>query len=133
GYGGLCARGGGCKRSGGAGAVGNDQLARRIEHVEEAEEHVRGGVLDDKGAAALLTHHQPLCGQSANGLARGALAHTKFRGDLEFAGNELARLPNPRADAFDEPLTDLGGKRAGVRRGGGAHWETPVATPRSLI
>src|SRR5262245_5226637 len=101
--------------------VRNDQVSGRIEHVEEAKEHVRGGVLHDEGATALLTHHQTLSGQSADRLARGALADAKFRGDLKFTGNELARLPNARADALHELLPDLGVERAGVRGGGGAH------------
>lgn len=83
-----------------------------IEKIEEAEQHVCRRMFVHECAEPLPPHHKGFVGQRRNGLARGALAHTELRCDLEFVGNELTRPPGTRADALDRLVAEPGIKGA---------------------
>ncbi len=70
----------------------------------------------DKRALALAAYQQMFFGELVYGFAHRALADLEARGQLEFAGNQVAGLPLPCLQAFQYQFLDLLVQRAEKRR-----------------
>ena len=87
--------------------------------AQEAEMRARLMVGGNKSALALATHDEVLGRQFVDGLAHRTLADLETPCQLDFAGNQLARLPFARLQALRNERLDLlvqgaeGGRRAG--------------------
>src|SRR4029079_16912457 len=66
-----------------ASGVGGGWGAGVLEQVEKAKHNIAGGVLENERAAALPADDQVFGGQSADGLARRALADAAFGSDVD--------------------------------------------------
>jgi hypothetical protein len=75
------------------------------------------GMGGHKSAFALTANQQVVAGEFIDGLAHCALADAVARGQIDFAGNGLTRLPFPRLQALQDQALDLLVQRAECWRG----------------
>jgi hypothetical protein len=107
------------------GMVGHALVGHQLQETEVGARLVVGG---HEGALALAAHDQVLGRELVDGLAHRALADLVAAGQLDFAGDQFARLPLAGLQALRDQRLDLLVQRG--ERGGGA--EAPPALPGLL-